>query len=378
VTTRRLSDGSRERASAGWIAQLSPPLWVLAVVASAFFLRETRQIFVPLALALLASYAVFPLFAALNRLQMPPIASAAVVVGGLVALGGWAGYSLRDDVTRTARELPEQIRQVRARLLVDDGSLLSRVRDAGRALDDPTPESASPAADEPPETPASDAPLAGYLWQGSLGLAALAGQTTVFVFFLFFFLVGASEWRGRLIALAGDMLSSRRTGADVLDEINEQVRRFLLVRLLTTGVVGVATWLALVWLGAPAPALWAVSAGLLNWIPYFGPLIVSVGLALVGVMSGGLPLAAQLAGATLAITSLEGWLITPALLGRAAQMNTLAVLTSLMFWSWVWGVWGTILAVPLTTVIKALSDHIERLSWLSLLLGNQPARTGQK
>jgi predicted PurR-regulated permease PerM len=215
-------------------------------------------------------------------------------------------------------------------------------------------------------------PLAEYLWQGSFGLMTAAGQITVIVFFVFFLLTAAEQWRIRLVNIAGSTLSTRRTATEVLDEINWQIQRFLLVRLITSVLVAVATWGALLFFGAPAPGLWAVAAGVFNWVPYFGPIIVSAGLGIVGFVSGGLTVALQLAGAALVITSLEGWLITPPLLGRAARMSTLAVFVSLLFWSWVWGIWGTILAVPLTSMIKAVSDHVEPLGWLSRLLSQDP------
>lgn len=132
--------------------------------------------------------------------------------------------------------------------------------------------------------------------------------------------------------------------------------------------MAVATWLALLAFGAPAPAFWGVSAGVLNSIPYFGPVIVSAGLAIVGLFAGGLTMAVKLAGVALVITSLEGWLLTPPLLGRAARMNTLAVFLGLLVWTWIWGIWGTLLAVPLLSLVKAVSDHVERLEPVSRLL----------
>jgi predicted PurR-regulated permease PerM len=224
------------------------------------------------------------------------------------------------------------------------------------------------AAEARASSDSSSSSIAGYLWQGSSGLLTLAGQITVIVFLVYFLLVGAEAWRARLVVLAGDMLSSRRTGTEVIDEINWQVQRFLIVRLITTAGVAVATWISLILLGAPQPALWGVAAGVFNWVPYFGPIIVSGGLAIVGLVAGGLSMALKLAAVALVITSLEGWIVTPPLLGRAARMNTLAIFLSLLFWSWVWGVWGTILAVPLMAMIKAVADHVERLDWLSSLL----------
>ena len=134
-----------------------------------------------------------------------------------------------------------------------------------------------------------------------------------------------------------------------------------------------ATWISLVLLDAPAPGVWSVAAGVFNWVPYFGPIIVSGGLALVGFVAGGMSMALQISLVALVITSVEGSVLTPLVMGRATRMNTLAVFLSLLFWSWVWGIWGTILAVPLTSVIKAIADHVEPLDWLSDLLAADKA-----
>ncbi len=354
---------------------VSMPLWILAVVAAAFFLRESRGLFVPLALGFLASYVLQPVVHQLDRLGTPRTLNAALVVGVVVGAAGWLGWSLSDDFTQAVRELPQQVREIRRELRSSQaGGTLGQLEQAAREMQAPSTSGATSGAAAPDGIAPLTGPLASYLWQGSFGLLTAAGQLTVIVFFVLFLLTSAEQWRSRLIAIAGDVMSSRRTGIEVLDEINWQVQRFLLVHLVTSVIVGVATGLALLALGAPAPALWGVAAAIFNWVPYFGPIIISGGLAIAGFVAGGLTMALQLAGVALVITSIEGWLITPPLLGRAARMSTLAVFVSLLFWSWVWGIWGTILAVPLTSMIKAVSDHVEPLEWLSRLLSGDPGQ----
>jgi predicted PurR-regulated permease PerM len=157
--------------------------------------------------------------------------------------------------------------------------------------------------------------------------------------------------------------------ATIVDEIDGQIERFLLVRLVTAVVVGLLTWLALGWMGVQNAAIWGILAGLFNSIPYFGPIIVSGGLFLVGlVQGGGLTQALQMSAVALAITSLEGWLITPPLMGKAERMSALAVFLGLLLWTWAWGAWGTLLAVPMLVVLKSVADHIERLKPIGRLL----------
>jgi predicted PurR-regulated permease PerM len=150
--------------------------------------------------------------------------------------------------------------------------------------------------------------------------------------------------------------------ASIVDDINAQVERFLLVRLVTSVIVALLTWLALALLGTQNAVVWGILAGVFNSIPYFGPVIVSGGLFVVGfAQDGGMSQALWMSGAALAITSLEGWLITPPLLGKAEEMSVLAVFVGLLLWTWVWGAWGTLLAIPMLVMLKSVADHVESL-----------------
>jgi predicted PurR-regulated permease PerM len=135
--------------------------------------------------------------------------------------------------------------------------------------------------------------------------------------------------------------------------------------------VAIVTWLALRWLGVENAGVWGIAAGVLNSIPYFGPFIVSGALFVVGMVQfREMSQAIWVASVAMVITSLEGWLLTPALQGRVARMNEVAVFIGLLFWSWVWGFWGAILAVPMMVVVKAICDHVEDLQPVGEMLGD--------
>ena len=376
-------------------ASITVPLWILALIATAFFLRATRELFVPIAIAALISYALYPVVTWLEQHRVPHVAAVSLLVGGLLAVTLWGASTLGDDIGRAAEQLPQQLRQVQQQLRSGTGNTLQRLQEATREVrkmgalasgesaggqsggsgqEQPSSRGTSGAgqgsgSSQSAATSGAPSALSDYLWQGSMSLVSLGGHLTAITFLVFFLLLSARSWRERLIAISGDVLSSRRTGAEVLDDIAWQVQRFLLVRLVTAVIVGTATWLALMALGAPNAALWGLLAGVLNSIPFFGPLIVSAGLFVVGLVSGGLMAGLKYAGVALVITSLEGWLITPPLMGRAAQMNTLAVFVGLLVWSWAWGIWGTLLAVPMLMLIKAVCDHVEDFRAVGELLG---------
>jgi predicted PurR-regulated permease PerM len=156
----------------------------------------------------------------------------------------------------------------------------------------------------------------------------------------------------------------------ILDEINLQIERFLLVLVFASVVVGVASWIAFRMVGLEQALFWGVAAGAFNSIPYFGPVIVSVGTAIVAFLQfGTISMAASVAGLSLAITSLEGWLLMPFLARKVVRTNEIAVFISLIFWTFVWGVWGTLLAVPMLVAVKAACDHIDDLKPFGELLG---------
>ena len=209
-----------------------------------------------------------------------------------------------------------------------------------------------------------------YLWSGSVGLLGFTGQFVLVLFLVYFFLVTGDLYKRKLVKIGGKTLSEKKITVQILDEINVQIENFMRVQVFTSVVVAVVTAIALWWLGVDHPIVWGILAGVFNSIPYLGPIIVTAGLGVVSFMQfNDLVRTAYVCGIAFAITSLEGFLLTPWLMGRAAQMNPVAIFIGLLFWSWVWGIWGTILAVPMLMMLKAICDHVEDLQPVGELLG---------
>jgi predicted PurR-regulated permease PerM len=211
--------------------------------------------------------------------------------------------------------------------------------------------------------------LTSLIQSGATAIFTFGGNVAVIFFLVFFILISGTHVKARIIEVSGPDEDSRRTAAKIIDDIDQQIQRFLLVRLITAVVVALATWLVLLWMGVENAAVWGTLAGVFNSIPYFGPIIVSGGLFIVGlVQGGGMSQALQMSGAALLITSLEGYLLSPPLMGKAERMGALAIFLGLLLWTWIWGAWGTILAVPMLVIVKSVADHIPRLKPIGRLM----------
>jgi predicted PurR-regulated permease PerM len=216
---------------------------------------------------------------------------------------------------------------------------------------------------EPGQDSETSGQASGSLVQRAVGaMFSLAGHLLVIFFLVYFLLISGQHVRNRVIEIAGPDPARRETASTIIDEINGQIQRYLLVLLVTGIVVGVATWAVLAWIGVRHAATWGILAGVFNSIPYFGPVIVSGGLFVIGmVQGGGVTQALQMSGVSILITSLEGWLLTPALMGKAERMSALVVFLGVLLWTWIWGAWGTVLAVPMLVIVKSAADHVKPL-----------------
>jgi predicted PurR-regulated permease PerM len=211
-----------------------------------------------------------------------------------------------------------------------------------------------------------------WLWYGSVNAFFMAGQGLTVVFLTLFLLIEGDSFKRKLVRRI-DGLGNRRITVQVFNAIADQMHRFIWVQILTSGLVAVATGLALWWLGMEQPAVWGVFAGVMNIVPYFGPLVVTVVLTLVAFLQfSSLEMAVQVAGITLVITTIEGMALTPHLISRSASINHVALFLALAFWSWAWGGPGLLLAVPLLMMVKAVCDHVPGLDGLADFLGTTP------
>lgn len=352
-------------------------LTVLAVIAVLLVLQYAQSVFIPLVLGLLISYALDPIVTRLQRLRVPRAASAALLLLTLVCGGGFFIYQLRFQVQEIVQQLPDGARRLRRTLEQQQGGTtdaLKKVQQAAteleRAADASSTVQAKPGVTR---VQVEDAPfdVNDYVMWGSLSVVTAAGQLLLILFLAYFLLATGDLYRRKLVKIVGPSLTKKKITVQILQEIDHQIEAFLMVQLFTSALVGVASWLTFRAIGLEQAAVWGLLAGVFNSIPYVGPVLVSGSIAVVAFLQfGTLQMTLVATGAALVITSLEGFLLTPWLTSRAARMNAVAVFVGLLFWGWVWNVWGMLLAVPMLMVMKAICDHVEDFKGVGELLGD--------
>ena len=360
---------------------------VLACLAVVLLLQFAQSVLVPIVIGILISYGLAPFVGGLQRLRVPRAIGAAVAVMMLVGGLGLGIYTLSDQAMAIVSDIPQAAQRIRERVRAHrsaKGGAFETMQKAANEIDRTALEAAAKAN---PADPAADAAQArsgiqrveivsppfratDYLWSGGLGLLGFGGQFVLVLFLVYFFLVTGDLYKRKLVKIGGRTLSEKKITVQILDDINLQIESFMRVQVFTSFLVAVATGIALWWFGVDHPVVWGVLAGIFNSIPYVGPILVSGGLAVVAFMQFNDVLKMlYVTGTAFAITSLEGFLLTPMLMSRAAQMNPVAIFVGLLFWSWVWGLWGTVLAVPMLMMLKAICDHIEDLRPMGELMG---------
>jgi predicted PurR-regulated permease PerM len=348
---------------------------ILAASVAIAVMWWARAVFVPILLALLLSHALEPVVGWLERHHCPrPIGVFLAVAGLLTGLAAGA-YALRDPATTFVTELPASVRKMRLALedrLRDGSGAFNRVqqvasdleRAAGAADHPTTPSGVTRVRIEEPRFRLGDLAL-----RGSRELAGLLTQAVMVVFLLYYLLLAGDMYRRKLANIAGPSFGRRRRVLRVLTDIDQQIRRFLLTRLLISVLVAVATSSALLLLHVDQPGMWGLVSGALNVVPYIGPVVAVTGVTIAAFAQFGTPAATLVTGGAAAlIAAIEGYVITPRLTGRAGGMNAVAIFIGILFWGWLWGVMGMLLAVPLLTAIKAACAHVEELQPVAELL----------
>lgn len=357
----------------------SMTLVVLAVLAVLAVLRLASGFFIPLMLGLVFTYALSPVVDALHRARIPRALGAGVLILVILAGVGGSVYSLADDANELIESLPTAARKLRDSMRKQahaPDTTLESVQKAAAELQRAADEAGAPAAATGPRQPTRvvvEKPridVREHLWSGTVGLVSLAAQVVLVTFLTYFLLLSGDTFRRKVVKIAGPGLAEKKLAVQALDEINAQVQRYLLVQLVASLGVGLATGVAFALLGLNHAAVWGVAAGVLNLVPYIGSVAITGAAALVAFLQfGELDMALLVGGISLLINIIEGYLLVPWATSRASRMNPVAVFVGVLAWGWLWGVWGLLLGIPILMAVKAVCDRVDHLKPVGELLG---------
>jgi len=333
----------------------------LFVLALFFALHEGRAFFLPVVVALLLHFLLSPVVRTLSRARIPEPLGAAVVLGGLLVAASVAGYYLAGPTREWLAQAPASVSQTQARIR----RLLKPVAQVTR-----TAEQVAQATDvnegRTPQVVVKGPSLVDRLFGTTESLVA----GIVMVVVLLYFLLASGDLFLQKILRGLPQLEDKRSVGAIAREAEASVSHYLIAMALINVGQGLLLAGAMALLGVPNPLLWGTLAAVLAWIPYIGALTMLVVLALLGFRTfDALGQALLVPGAFLAINLVVSNLVSPNVLGRRLKLNRVAILLGLFFWSWIWGVPGAFVAVPLLATFKILCDHVDALRPVGEFLG---------
>jgi len=354
---------------------MSLALTVLAVIALVAALYLARAFFVPLLIGILASYALRPLVDWLEAHYIPRPAGAGLVLVALVGSLSWVGYSLRDDAAATIERLPEAARKLRQTMTdarATGQTPLQNMQEAANEIQG----AAADAALKPGTRAAVVRAPEPSVWLRDYGIAqsrlliTVAAQAPIVLLLAYFLLASGVHFRRKLVQFVGPSLSRKKDAVRILAEIHVQVQSYLLATLLSNTLVAIGTWLAFEALGMEHAGVWGVAAGVLHFIPYLGSALIVLGSAVAAFLQFESVLhALAIAGVALLVAGAIGYVFMTWLQSRAARVNAAVLFIALLFFGWLWGIWGLLLGAPLVAIVKVVCDRVDALKPLGELLG---------
>lgn len=357
-------------------------LAVGVVIVAALYVA--REVLIPITLAVLLSFVLAPVVGLLRRIGLPRVPSVLLAVvtalGVIIVLGVIIGSQVADlarDIPRYATTIEQKVEFVREFSNRELAGVSRRLGNIDKPAAD-KPEDGTPAATAPKPVPVEvhqPDPTPFQIAERLLGpvLSPLATAGIVFVVTAFV-LMQREDLRDRVIRLFGSSDLHRTTAA--LDDAGERLGRYYVTQLAINGGFGVIIGVGLYFIGIPSPILWGITAGLLRFVPYVGPIAAAAApIALAASVSPGWAMAVETLALFVVVEPLLGQVVEPLAYGHTTGLSPVSVVIAAIFWGWIWGAVGLLLAVPLTLCLVVLGQHIEKLEFINVLLGDKPALT---
>ena len=345
---------------------------ILALIAALTAISVARLFLMPVVLAFLLALVFSPLCRFWRRRGMPEWLSAAIIVFGLIVGILTITASLAYPVTQWMDDAPSIMREVERKMKGLTG-MAQAVAEAGERVQDATETATNGGGgDEPVEVVVQESgPLTTVAFQAPL----IAAQTVFVLILLYFILASGTHFYDRLVKVMPTFADKKRALAIAYD-IEKEVSRYLFAITAINAGLGVAVAVAFTLLGMPSPIAFGLMVFALNFMPFIGAMIgtvISFAVALVVMDTAGS--AFFVAFVFFSLTSIEGQIITPMLVGRHLQLNTVVILLSVAFWAWLWSIMGMLMAVPLLVTLRVLCRHVPQLEGLGHFLSAKDADT---
>ena len=364
-------------------------LVVITTIAVIFALNWAQNFVITMLLGILVAYTLNPMVKWLEWIKIPRmIGSSAVVLAVLCGIL-FSGYALRGQVQSIISELPAAAVKLTQRLTTSHGEPLTNMQKMQLAASQVEKATSSVENNIPSQTVSPQTVVAqkkpimhvviderkfkigDFLWRGSLGFFGIVGEAITIIFLAYFLLLSGDTFKRKLVKITGPSLSRKKITVHILVNINNSIQRYMFMLLITNVMVGVLMWIAFRILGLQNAGAWAVAAGFMHVVPYFGPVAIAVATGMAAYMQfDSVVMALLVSGASMVIATIVGIFVTTWMTGRIAQMNSAAVFISLLFFAWLWGVWGMLLGIPIIVIVKVICEHIEYLQPVAELLGD--------
>lgn len=364
-------------------------LVIITTIAVIFALNWAQSFAITLLLGVLLSYTLNPMVKWLELIKIPRMTGSTIVIFAVIFGITFAGYSLRGQVQSIISKLPEAAVKLTSGLTPSRGEPLSnmqKVQIAASQVEKATSSVENTVSTQSTTTQAAASQkkptlhvviderkfkIGDFLWRGSLGFFGLIGEAITVIFLAYFLLLSGDTFKRKLVKLTGPSLTQKKITVNILVDINNSIQRYMFMLLITNLMVGILMWIAFRMLGLENAGAWGVAAGFIHVIPYFGPVAISVATGMAAYMQFDSVLMALLvAGSSMVIATIVGIFVTTWMTGRIAKMNSAAVFISLLFFAWLWGVWGMLLGIPIIVIVKVICEHIEYLQPIAELLGD--------
>jgi predicted PurR-regulated permease PerM len=342
-------------------------LHVMALLGVIAFLYFARPVVLPICLALIATMALQPLVRGLSSFHVPRRLSAAIVFCSLVGVVGAGFIQLERPAARWVNDVPQHMTELRMRVrqYFPKAQHLRQATAAVANLGATEAEKKEQQRVAPVFEVKDERGTSSILDWTSTFLAGL-GETLVLTYML---LASGDLFRQKIVDVIPSIRGKVRA-IEISREIQEKLSNYMFSVTVINVCLGALVSCGLYLIGVPNATMWGIFSALLNFVPYFGPICGVLVLAAVGLLTFDSPWQGLLPPLCyMAIHLLESNFVTPILLGRRLMLNPVAILVSLIFWVWLWGIPGALLSVPILVAIKVISDGVPSISYIGELIG---------